>query len=110
MNRKFLTLDFGAKSPKQRGSEAFASGLMRAEICDREFFLLVNSNARTPGYTMKQLGEHRTLACREWIKGWDESQKEANRTSRDTLFDGSDAHLLNDAGDAFESPNRGVGL
>lgn len=110
MDRKFPTLDFGGKSPRQRGSEAFSIGLMRAEICDREFFSLMNANARTPGYTMQQLGEHRTMACREWIKGWDEAQKEASRPSRDVLFDGSDAHLLNDAGDAFESPSLGVGL
>ena len=29
------------------------------------------------------------------------------RPSRDALFDGSNAHLLNDAGDAFESPTSG---
>lgn len=109
MDRKFPTLNFGDKSPKQRGSEAFSMGLMRAEICDREFFSLVNANARTPGYTLKQLGEHRTLACRDWIKEWDATQKESSIPSRDRLFDGSDAHLLNDAGDAFEIPSQGVG-
>jgi len=76
--RKFPSLDFGDESPMQRGSEAFSSGLMRAEICDREFFSLVNANARTPGFTMKALGDHRTLACRDWIKGWDKAQKEVN--------------------------------
>lgn len=109
VDRKFPTLDFGGKSPRQRGSEAFAAGLMRSEICDREFFSLVNANARAPGYTMKQLGEHRTAACREWIKGWDTAQKKASSPSRDVLFDGSDAHLLNEAGDAFESTGMGVG-
>lgn len=75
VDRKFPSLDFGDKSPKQRGSEAFAGGLMRAEICDREFFSLMNANRRTPGYTMAQLGEHRTLACRQWVNGWDEDQR-----------------------------------
>lgn len=70
---KYPSLDFGNNTPRQRGSEAFARGLMRAEITDRQFFTIMNSNAKSTDFMIRELGNHRTEACREWVNGWDDA-------------------------------------